>query len=82
MNTNLIEITVSARTGSGKSEVLEVIHNALTEFYGRKVSITGSTNLGAIEEARDTMQTAKKINTVFVLYEQNISGDIKEWPPE
>jgi nucleoside-triphosphatase THEP1 len=77
MKTNLIEITVSGRTGSGKSEVLEVINNALREHYGIRANITGETNLGAIDEANTTGQTANKKKTVFVLIEQNVAGDIR-----
>jgi len=80
MKTNLIEITVSGRTGCGKSEVLEVIKNALDEFYGyprTKINIAGLDVSGAIDEANHTKQTAKKENTVFVLYEQNVTGEIK-----
>lgn len=77
MKSNLIEVTVSGRTGSGKSEVLEVISNALREKYGRCVNITGATNEGAIEEAKHTRQTAMKNGTTFVLFEQNVSGEIK-----
>ena len=80
MKTNLIEITVSGRTGSGKSEVLEVIKNALDEFYGyprTKIKIAGLDVDGAIDEAKHTGQSAKSKNTVFVIYEQNITGDIK-----
>lgn len=80
MKTNLIEITVSGRTGSGKSEVLNVIRNALFDFYGRgggRIRIAGVNEIEAIEEAKTTGQTAKKDNTVFVLYEQNVTGEIK-----
>lgn len=79
MKTNLIEITVSARTGCGKSEVVEVITNALKEFYGDSAQICGRAtygNQGAIEEAKHTKQTAKDKNTIFALYEQNVSGEI------
>jgi predicted ATP-binding protein involved in virulence len=81
MKTNLIEITVSGRTGEGKSEVLEVITNALRDFYniheGSRIKIAGKNVKGAINEARVTNQTANKKETVFVLYEQNVSGDVK-----
>ena len=80
MKTNLIEITVSGRTGSGKSEVLNVIRNALFDFYGRgegRIRVAGINEIDAIEEAKITGQTAKKNNTVFVLYEQNVTGEIK-----
>ena len=76
MKTNLIEVTVSGRTGSGKSEVLEVISSALAAYYKTK-NITGKVCEGAIDEARHTNQTAKKKETVFVLFEQNISGEVK-----
>ena len=77
MKTNLIEITVSGRTGEGKSEVIEVISTALREYYGHSANITGETCTGAVEEAKHTGQTAKGKNTVFMLYEQNVTGEIK-----
>lgn len=80
MKTNLIEITVSGRTGCGKSEVLEVIRNALHDFYedrsSTRIKIAGKNPIGAIEEAKTTGQTAKSKETVFVLYEHNMSGNI------
>ena len=82
MNSNVIEITVSGRTGCGKSEVLEVINKALFAHYGRRVNITGSTCTGAINEAKDTGQTAKGKNTVFVLFEQNVSGELISHKPK
>lgn len=77
MKTNLIEITVSGRTGCGKSEVLEVINNALKTYYGHQANVTGNTCKGAIGESAHTGQTARGGNTVFVLYEQNVCGPIK-----
>ena len=77
MKSKLIEITVSGRTGNGKSEVLEVINNALRDHYGRSANITGAVCVGAIAEAAKTGQTAKHRNTIFVLYEQNVTGEIK-----
>lgn len=82
MKSNVIEITVSGKTGSGKSEVLEVISNALFSHYGVGVNITGSTCTGAIEEARETGQTANYKNSVFVLFEQNVSGQLTEHKPK
>ena len=79
MKTNLIEITVSGRTGCGKSEVLEVIRNAIDDFYcdksSTRVRIAGKNPKGAIDEAIHTRQTAKGKNTVFVLYEQSMGAD-------
>jgi len=80
MKTNLIEITVSGRTGSGKSEVLEVIKNALEKelgFPATHIKIAGFDPTGAIKESKTTGQSANTGNTVFVLYEQNVSGEIK-----
>jgi nucleoside-triphosphatase THEP1 len=77
VKSNLIEITVSGRTGSGKSEVLEVISTALREHYGHRANITGETCAGAVDDAKTTGQTARGRNTVFALFEQNITGDIK-----
>ena len=71
MKTRLIEITVSGRTGFGKSEVLEVISKALRSHYGISAKIVGDLCDGAIEEAQFTKQTAKKSDTVFVLFEHN-----------
>lgn len=70
--TNLIEVTVRGNVGCGKSEVLEVIANALNEFYrnGSKVKVAGKVCKGAIEEAKFTKQSAKFKPTVFVLYEK------------
>lgn len=79
MKANLIEITVSGRTGCGKSEVLEVIANALRAHYGINTNITGKTSDGAIKDAETTGQTAKSSKTVFALYEQNVTGEIKVW---
>jgi len=76
MKTNLIEITVSGRTGSGKSEVLEVVRNALIDFYGED-KIAGKNPKGAIDEAKVTRQTAKSERTILALYEQNVTGQIK-----
>ena len=73
MKTNLIEITVSGKCGSGKSEVLEVIKNALDRELGcprDRIKIAGFDPTGAIEEAKFTGQTSKREKTVFVLYEE------------
>lgn len=81
MKTNLIEITISGRTGCGKSEVLEVIKNALSEFYGdpssTRINVAGKNPTGSIDEAKTTGQTARGKNTVFVLFEENLSGNVK-----
>jgi ABC-type nitrate/sulfonate/bicarbonate transport system ATPase subunit len=71
-DTNLIEVTVRGGVGCGKSEALEVIANALNEFYrkGSEVQIAGESCKGAIEEAETTGQSAKRSPTVFVLYEK------------
>lgn len=79
MKTNLIEITVTGRTGSGKSEVLEVLKKALDEFYGyprTHTRIAGVNPDGAIDEAKTTGQSARGKDTVFVLREQNVSGTV------
>ena len=68
-DTNLIEVTVRGGAGCGKSEVLEVIANALNEFY-RDGSSAGKLCKGAIAEAKITGQSAKRKSTVFVLYEK------------
>jgi len=75
LKTNLIEVTVRGQTGCGKSEVLEVIKNALAAFYAYPATISriaGEIPDGAIDEATTTGQTAKRRNTVFVLYEENV----------
>jgi len=71
-DTNIIEVTVRGGVGCGKSEVLEVIANALNEFYrnGESVKVAGESCKGAIEEAETTGQSAKRSPTVFVLYEK------------
>ena len=55
-DTNIIEVTVRGGVGCGKSEVLEVIANALNEFYrnGESVKVAGESCKGAIEEAETT----------------------------
>lgn len=76
MQTKVIEVTVSGETGTGKSEVLEVIANALRDFYptGSRVKVAGKVCKGAIDEAKHTNQTAKDKDTVFVLREENVRG--------
>jgi len=71
-DTNLIEVTVRGGVGCGKSEALEVIANALNEFYrnGSSVKIAGQCCTGAIADAETTGQSAKRSPTVFVLYEK------------
>ena len=71
-DTHLIEVTVRGGVGCGKSEVLEVIANALNEFYrkGATVKVAGKSCTGAIGEAETTGQSAKRSPTVFVLYEK------------
>jgi predicted ATPase len=76
MQTKVIEVTVTGETGTGKSEVLEVIANALNAFYGRgssRIKVAGKVCPGAIDEAKHTNQTAKDRDTVFVLREENIA---------
>lgn len=75
MQTKVIEVTVTGETGTGKSEVLEVIANALREHYksGNRVKVAGKTCPGAIEEAQHTGQTAKDKDTIFVLREHNVA---------
>jgi len=70
--TNLVEVTVRGGVGCGKSEVLEVIANALNEFYRNEssVKIAGQCCIGAIADAETTGQSAKRSPTVFVLYEK------------
>lgn len=71
MKTQVIEVTVSGECGIGKSEALEVIANALNDFYrnGSRVKVAGKVCKGAIEEAEFTGQTAKRKDVVFVLRE-------------
>ena len=76
MKTNVIEVTVAGKTGCGKSEALEVIKRALSDFYAypaTHVRIAGINPDGAIAEAAHTGQTAKGADTVFVLREENES---------
>lgn len=73
MKTTVIEITVSGPVGSGKSEVLEVIKHALNKELGypkTHIKVAGFNPDGAIDEAKHTGQTARRENTVFVLYEE------------
>jgi len=65
MRSNIIEITVSGKTGSGKIEVLEVISTALFSHYRIDVNITGSTCYGAIDETKATGQSAKSKKYCF-----------------
>lgn len=73
MQTKVIEVTVTGETGTGKSEVLEVIANALRAHYpdGERVKVAGDVCSGAIDDAKHTGQSAKNENTVFVLIEHN-----------
>lgn len=76
MQTKVIEVTVTGETGTGKSEVLEVIANALNEHYRRgssRIKVAGKVCKGAIEEAKHTGQSALDKDTVFVLREENIA---------
>jgi len=86
LNTKLIEITVSAETGTGKSEVTEVIERALRDFYGNNVQIASydmqlernSSGKNLIENAKNTGQTVNIKNSVFVIKEHNQAkgGDV------
>lgn len=75
--TSMIEVTVRGEVGCGKSEALEVIANALREFYhrGSKVVVAGKVCEGAIEEAKFTKQSARFKPAVFVLYEKTPNQD-------
>jgi len=77
MKTKVIEVTVCGETGTGKSEVLEVIADALNAFYrnGSSVKVCGKVSKGAIDEAKFTRQTAKNKDTIFVLREANVGPD-------
>lgn len=83
MNAELIkniEIIVRGPTGCGKSEVLEVIYNALLDFYNNSkpdFKIAGKDPRGGIEDAKITGQTARKRDIIFFLKEENISGQLK-----
>lgn len=81
MRNETIEITVTGKTSSGKSEVLEVIANALNEFYrnGEREIVTGRTCKGAIEKAKVTKQTAKHGRVTFILNEENFSENSGEY---
>lgn len=72
MKTKIIEVTVKGECGIGKSEALEVIANALNEFYrrGSRIKVAGKVCAGAIGEAKTTGQTAKRKETIFVLREE------------
>jgi nucleoside-triphosphatase THEP1 len=74
MQTKVIEISVTGETGSGKSEVLEVIANALRAHYpsGDCVKVAGEVCTGAIDEAKTTGQSAKGKDTILVLTECNV----------
>lgn len=76
MKTNLIEISVTGCTGSGKSEVCQVIKNALIAYYGshtqvasRSLSEENNAVGDVLKAAKDTGQSAKRPNTVFVIEE-------------
>lgn len=80
MKTNVIEITVSGKCGGGKSEVLEVIKNALQSELGyphNRIKIAGYDPAGAIKEAKTTGQTTRREGTVFVLYEETDNSCMK-----
>lgn len=80
MQTKVIEVTVTGETGTGKSEVLEVIANALNAHYrnGSRIKVAGNVCQGAIEEAKHTGQSAKNKDTVFVLRECNVAWRPRE----
>lgn len=71
-NTRIIEVEVRGSCGIGKSEVLEVISNALRDFYenGSRTVIAGDLCEGAIDDAKTTKQTAKHKDTIIVLKER------------
>lgn len=75
MQPKVITITVAGETGSGKSEVLEVIAEALRNFYQEtpeKILVAGKVSRGAISQAAATGQTANKKGVLFFLREDNV----------
>lgn len=76
----IIEIKVTGDTGTGKSEVMQVIENALKDFYGLHAQVVSydlsmekasAPNGDVLEEAKTTGQCCKQQDTVFILSETN-----------
>lgn len=67
---DLIEIRVIGPTGSGKSDVLEVIEHALRDAYG-PCTMVASYDLAAERNLVAELKKPHISRTVFVLTEQN-----------
>lgn len=74
----IIEIKVTGATGTGKTEVVQVIENALKDFYGPHTQVVSydlslekaSAPKGdVLGEAKATGQCCKQQDTVFILSE-------------
>lgn len=71
----VIEIEVAGAVGSGKSEVLQVIKNALVAHYGPHTQVASydlSSEPGdVLATAKRTGQCCRQSDTVFILSETN-----------
>lgn len=82
MKKNSITIEVKGVTGSGKTEVCELIHNALTAYYGENVTVVATdlereramAHIGILDDAKFTGQSCFLKDTTITLVETNIAG--------
>lgn len=80
MKKNSITIEVKGETGSGKTEVCELIHNALTAYYGENVTVVAtdlekerrSAHMGILDDAKFTGQSCLMKDTTITLTETNV----------
>jgi Ni2+-binding GTPase involved in maturation of urease and hydrogenase len=79
MTQKTIHVSVSGATGSGKTELCEVIHNAIVAHYGDKVTLVANelmterqqAHLGILDDAIFTGQSCFLGDTTIVLTETN-----------
>ena len=77
MKKNTITIEVKGATGSGKTEVCELIHNALTAYYGKNVEVVApqldldrkASHLGILDDAKYTGQSCLMMDSIITLVE-------------
>ncbi|MCY1298886.1 hypothetical protein D9M68_638480 [compost metagenome] len=70
MSTNRIEIRVTGPTGTGKSDVMEVIEHALRDAYGPNAMVA-SHDLSRERALRPTMTKPDISRTACIITEQN-----------
>lgn len=84
MKKNNITVEVKGGTGCGKTEVCELIHNALTAYYGQNVAIVAPdldkeramAHIGILDDAKFTGQSCFLKDTTITLVETNIAGKV------